>query len=43
METWILFAIQGHWVTVLLHMYFRLGRDERAKHLLAVSPGSQEQ
>lgn len=28
-----LFPIQGHWVTGLQHMYFRLGRAERAKHL----------
>lgn len=32
MEMWTLFAIQGHWVTVLLLMYFRAGRAERAKH-----------
>lgn len=36
-------AIQGHWMTVLLLMYFRSGRAERAKHPLGVSSGSQEQ
>lgn len=41
MKTWTLFAIQGHWI--LLHMYFRPGRAERAKHPLRVSPGSQAQ